>query len=159
MDRKSKILLSILLILLVVSAAYKFYVFVIERDYVIAAEVSCDPSEEPCFVWNCSLEDPECDQTPYKYITKNAKNAPVCDPYTEECNELVCEAGEPECEYTVCSEETLSEEEFCLYEPITEEMLEPVEETGETDTMQTTDDPLQESETDSSVSSSTDVTE
>lgn len=130
--KKSGYLLVILLIILISSAVYKYWVFVAQRNFIITSEISCDPSEESCFVWDCTPEeDPECDREPYKYISKNAKNIAVCDPYGEqECEELFCSPEEAECEITTCSEDELGDGEICAYEP--EALIEDVD-TGDTE--------------------------
>jgi hypothetical protein len=115
MDKRTKILIPLLIIFFIFSVGAKYYNFVVERNFIVTSEISCDLEIESCFVWDCDMEsDPECDYTPYKYISKNAKNVPYCNPYEEgECAELSCDTNEQECEITLCTEETVGEEEYC----------------------------------------------
>lgn len=154
MDKKSRYLLYLLIILLVGSAIYKFYKFVIERDFIITAEISCDPEVENCFIWDCDIADEECDQSPYKYITKNAKNAPLCDPYTDEgCEELFCSPGEADCEITICSEDELGDEEICSADfDFSGEELDSEDMSGEDENLEMESEASSEGESENNVS-------
>ncbi len=115
MSNKIKILLSIVVIFFIFSIATKYYKYLVLQDYYISAEVSCDTETESCFVWDCDLTDEDCDQTPYKYIWKYAKNIPTCTiENLDSCPELTCQPNEDDCEYIFCSADTLSDEEFCF---------------------------------------------
>jgi hypothetical protein len=116
MTRRNVIFVSLLLIFITFSIAAKYYKFAVAQDFYVSAELSCDTETESCFVWDCDLEDEECDQTPYKYIWKYAANVPQCNPLSEDCDELTCEADEEDCEIIYCSEDTVGEEEFCYTE-------------------------------------------
>jgi hypothetical protein len=114
MDRNSKILLAVFGLAIILSIAASFYRFVVIRDYIIEAQIDCDPVAEACFVWKCDPEseeegvmcagNPEEDMWYYKVIRKNAANIPVCDSYSEECEPISCMEGEAECEYVLCEE-------------------------------------------------------
>jgi len=161
MDKKSKILLAIFLLLIAGSVAFTYYRIMIKKDYLISSQVDCDPYTEKCFIWNCNPEstvegeactgDPEVDVWYYKIAKRNASRIPLCNPEEDEnCQPFLCEAGELECTETLCSQETVAEgetcndpEEYALNNPVEEEELEcdpevdeecPVEETEEAGT-------------------------
>ncbi|MBP9751695.1 MAG: hypothetical protein KBD19_02440 [Candidatus Moranbacteria bacterium] len=114
MDKRSKILLAVFAVAIFLSIGISFYKFMVVRDYIIEAQVDCDPAVEVCFVWECDPEseeegmmctgNPEEDASYYKVIRKNAMNIPVCDPRSEECEPIACMNDEPECEYVLCKE-------------------------------------------------------
>ena len=114
MDKKSKILLCVFVVLIVISIIVTYYKIMIKRDYMIEAQIDCDPETESCFVYKCDPEQEECTGNPeedmsyYKIINKNASRVSVCDSGVEECQPLVCEVGEPDCEITLCSPEDSS---------------------------------------------------
>lgn len=117
MDKKSKILFTILALMAAVSVGATYYKIMIQRDYQIVAQISCDPAAESCFTHTCDPEYEECSDIPeenisyYKLINKNAANITICDSSKgEECAELACEAGEQNCEITLCSEETAEDD-------------------------------------------------
>ncbi len=97
MDKKSKILLATFLVLLVLSVGASFYRYIIARDYIIEAQVECDPTMESCFI---STED----QSAYKLIHKKAKDIPLCDPQQQGCDALTCEPGQANCQIITCDE-------------------------------------------------------
>lgn len=113
MSKGTKLLIIFLAIIFTLSLGAKYYKFNVSQDYYISAEVACDTETESCFVWDCDIEDEECDQTPYKYIWKHATEVPYCDPLLEDCPDLTCNEDEDDCEITYCSSETLGDEEFC----------------------------------------------
>lgn len=117
MDKKSKILFTILALMIAVSASVTYYKIMIQRDYQIVAQISCDPATESCFTHTCDPEYEECSDVPeenisyYKLINKNAANISICDSGKgEECAELKCEEDEANCEITLCSEETAEDD-------------------------------------------------
>lgn len=117
MDTKSKILFGIFGILIVLSVSASYYKFMVLHDYVVQAEVDCDPETESCFVWQCDPEvadectgNPEEDIWYFKIAHRNAKNIPYCDPNDDSCLAFQCpENGEDECDEVLCSTDTLDE--------------------------------------------------
>lgn len=118
MDKKSKILLWVFAVLLVGSVVATFWRIMIWRDYIIEAQVDCDPYSEKCFVWECDPEsivegeacvgDPETDAWYFKVAKRNAGRIPLCDPNTDEnCQPMLCEEDEMECEEMLCTEDQL----------------------------------------------------
>ncbi|MCK9282632.1 MAG: hypothetical protein M0P71_18600 [Melioribacteraceae bacterium] len=109
MDKKSKILLWVVAIIIVFSVTLAYSRIYILKDYQIIAEVSCDPEIESCYVY----EDEEGEISYYKNISKHASQIPVCDPHIEECEEIYCSENESNCSYQYCDLDTLEEGETC----------------------------------------------
>jgi hypothetical protein len=117
MDRKSKILLTVFLLLLIGTISVTVYMYGVKKDYLVSAQASCDPSTESCFYLPCAEGDDTCDPANveyYKKVEKKASNLELCDPAVEGCNPLVCTDGEKGCTVTYCSADTLDEGEKCL---------------------------------------------
>lgn len=122
MDKKSKILIAVIIILILGSVAATYWRIIVKKDYIISAQADCDPLSENCFVWNCDpavdgegvcTGEPELDTWYYKIIKRKAANIPICDPNDENCEALVCPEGEADCEEIFCANETKSEEDIC----------------------------------------------
>lgn len=112
-DRKTKVLFVLMLMLICISVIFSTYKYLIKRDYSLYAQVSCEPELENCFVQECDIEsDEDCPEEGkyyYKIINKSAQNSPRClyQNGTNKCEELTCEDGE-ECEIVTCSDEYIS---------------------------------------------------
>lgn len=119
MDRKSKILLGVFSLAIILSIGATYWRIMVKRDFVVEMQVDCDPASEVCFVGECDPEveqctgDPEQDTYYYKMLSKKAANMPSCDLETGECPTPKCEMGEEDCEETLCSEELLEEGQSC----------------------------------------------
>jgi hypothetical protein len=110
MDKKSKILLIIVSVAILISVGVTFYKYVILKDYQIVAEMPCNPAVANCFV----RTDEGGSVTNYQLLSRNASRIPLCDPNTNaNCQALTCAQNEPNCEITSCSAETLPEGETC----------------------------------------------
>ena len=116
MDRKSKILFGVFVALIVLSVSASFYKFMVLQDYLVEAQVDCDPSVESCFVWECDATAEECTGNPeediwyFKLAFRNAKNIPLCEPLSDTCQQFECPAeGEVQCTEILCNAETLAE--------------------------------------------------
>ena len=126
-EQKSKtaniIFYTILALLILASVGVTFYKIVILKDYQIVAEVSCDPTTEKCFVYECNPDDDDaCSQNPeerisyYKKISKKANTIYLCEKTEEKIGcgeELYCVDNEQDCSYTVCDSNNLGEGEKC----------------------------------------------
>lgn len=139
MDKKTKIFLLIFVLLIIGSVSFTYYKIIIQKDYVVEAQVDCDPESEACFIWECDPDsddeweactgDPETDIWYYKIARRNASQIPLCDPETdEECDLWACEIEEADCEEILCSQkdEEVGEvcnnpEQYILDNPIEEE--------------------------------------
>ncbi len=116
MDRKSKILITIFLLVVFLAISTTFYKYEIKKDYLILGQTTCNPLTESCFYMPCDETDPSCDTTApeyYKKIEKKAFNVELCDPSVDGCNPMVCTEDEKGCSITACSEDNLSEGEAC----------------------------------------------
>jgi hypothetical protein len=118
MKNGSALIIVVFLILLTAASFWKYKVYVLERDFTIDSQVSCDVETESCFVQIC--EDDDCEIEPYKKISINAGDLPICDEYSEEdCPEPVCPADSQNCMVSFCTSENLEEGEECyIHEPI-----------------------------------------
>ncbi len=112
-DGKSKILIGGFLLLLLVTSAWKYKVYVLDRDFLITDTIPCDPRTKSCFVHECINSD-ECASEPYQKITIQANELPVCDKFREnECPIPTCKLGSTTCSISYCSENTLEAGETC----------------------------------------------
>lgn len=123
LDRKSKIFFLFFAILIIAAVGATYYRYMVKRDYIVKAQIDCDPETENCFIWKCdpnSLEEGEkCTGVPdndiwyYKVLYRNAKNIPNCDPKDENCTAYVCGEGEADCSYELCASENAPKGEEC----------------------------------------------
>lgn len=113
MKHGNALLLSVLIILLIISGAAKYYKYMVLRDYSIIATTTCNPKIESCFTETC--EEADCSSEPYKYIEKKAYEFNSCNPYKQECSAEECSI-ESGCTEILCSEDILSDGERCVTE-------------------------------------------
>ncbi len=139
MDKKSKILFIVLGVLIAGSVAITYYKSIIKKNYVIEAQVDCDPYEKACFVWQCDpastvegeacTNDPEKDIWYYAIAKRNAGKIPACDPITDEsCDQWTCAEGENDCSETFCDDKTKAEQKVECSDPVQYAIDNPVEE-------------------------------
>lgn len=128
MDKKNKIFFLVFFLLLFGSVAFTYYRIIIRKDYVVEAQVDCDPASEACFVWECDPDstvegeactgDSEADIWYYKLTKRNASMVPLCNPDEDEtCDPWTCEAGEKDCEEILCNEENKIDQEVECNDP------------------------------------------
>jgi len=144
MDKKSKILIAVFLVLIAISVGVTYWRIMIQKDYVVEAQTDCDPYEEECFLWECDPEstvegeactgDPEEDSWYFKVVRRNASKIPLCDPETDEtCDPWTCEEGEKDCEEEFCTEENMEDQyASACNDPVAYTAENPIEEEGET---------------------------
>ena len=106
MDKKTKLVFKIglVLILLVIIATY--YKVFIRHDYLVDIEVPCDPNLEYCFIGECDSEsDNTCINNSYNYkiIETKAYSAIPCADGDFDC--LSCKESEENCEMIDCDPE------------------------------------------------------
>jgi hypothetical protein len=141
MDKKSKILLWVLLFLIIGSVAVTYWRIMIKKDYMIEAQADCDPTIDKCFIWQCDpastvegekcTGDPDKDTWYYQIIKRKAANIPLCDPADENCRALVCEDGEKDCSATFCDDTNKEEQGAECNDPEQYNIDNPAEEDGE----------------------------
>jgi|GEM_PF-2548559 len=81
-----------------ISGGAAFYQFLIAENYIVFANVVCDPTQYSCFVG-----DGETTPMYYKEVARPASNIPSCV-WSGECAVDSCWEGEPLCEETYCEE-------------------------------------------------------
>lgn len=108
---------GILFALLLLSvAANRYHHYIIREDFHLEANASCDPLQDRCFVSDCSVDDPECNPSPYKKVHVLARNAPKClEEHT--CENFQCAPGDATCAITYCDADNLEEWELCAIVP------------------------------------------
>jgi len=109
----NKIFYTILALLIIGSIGATFYKIVVQKNYQIVAETSCDSETEKCFSYT-DEESPEVSY--YKLISKNAASIYTCEQTEEKlgCDEeLTCLENEQNCDYTYCDPDNLAEGEVC----------------------------------------------
>lgn len=125
----NRIFYTILILLILASVGFTFWRIVIQKDYQIVAEVSCDPATESCFHYEgvvCDGTDTECvpeEAYDYKMVSKKASTIYACEQTEEKIDcteELSCLESEIDCEYTYCDPAELGEGESCAETPATE---------------------------------------
>lgn len=110
MDKQSKILFAVFTFIVIGSLLSSYNRYLVNHEYIVDTQVSCDPMTESCFVSLCDPEvdetctgDPAEDTTYYKLLHRNAKYISLCDPNKTVCETLICPPGEPECVVTLCN--------------------------------------------------------
>ncbi|NTW27127.1 MAG: hypothetical protein HGA36_02285 [Candidatus Moranbacteria bacterium] len=143
MDKKSKILLWVIALLIVGSVGATYWRIMIKKDYIIESQIDCDPYENKCFVWECDPEssvegeactgDPESDIWYFQVAKRNAANISLCDPETDEnCDPWTCAEDEKDCSEIFCDEANM-EEQFAAScnDPAQYVIDNPIEEEGD----------------------------
>ena len=139
MDKKSKLLIAIVTLLILVSILITFWRIMIQRDYIIENQIDCDPYTEKCFIWECDPNstvegeactgDPEMDIWYYAVAQRKAANIPFCNPEEDEnCAPFECLEGEKDCSITFCDETTKEEQEVECNDPVQYSLDNPEEE-------------------------------
>ena len=107
MDNKSKNLVGVFFILIIISIIFSYYRYIIKHDYVISSEAACDPGLQKCFVRNCEEEAAGvgCDALAkgeknyyYKIVERNYRDIDCKNDVDPRCVEaLPCQVGERDC--------------------------------------------------------------
>lgn len=111
-EKKNKIFWFLFLFLILGFIITIYIRIFVLKDYMIVAEVSCDPKAESCFIYSpeelcAESEEYDCIKNTepeyYKVINKKAANIEECSQSDlseeESCSELTCEEGEEDCYY------------------------------------------------------------
>jgi hypothetical protein len=100
MSIKDITLILLWLLIVTVSTAVTYKVYVVDKDYKILSVTSCDPAEASCFV-------SEKEAKYFQYIEKSAKYIEECDARKQECKPLRCSEKEQGCQLITCDTDTL----------------------------------------------------
>jgi hypothetical protein len=107
---KSKFFLTSSVFFVVVSVVLLLFRTFILMDYPISVQVSCDPSQDQCFVHVCDPDVESCsgnleeDTSYYKIVNKLASRMLECSG-GDDCPEPSCDTGEIGCEVVFCIDE------------------------------------------------------
>ena len=121
MDKKSKILLWVLALLIVASVGVTYWRIMIKKDYIIESQIDCDQSVRECFIWKCdpnsTVDGEKCtgnaddDIWYYAIAKRKAAKIPLCDSKNDEnCKPWVCEENEKDCSETLCDDTNKTEQ-------------------------------------------------
>lgn len=120
MNRKSKILISVVILLIIASVVATYYRIYIQKNYFILIDAPCDPNQDKCFEYQCVVgvdigcsENPAEQITYFNYINKKAYDAVTCDSNDKGCSLYKCSENEKGCEVIFCAEKTKKVEEVC----------------------------------------------
>ena len=106
MDKKTKLILKIGLVLVVLVIITTYYKVFIKHNYLVDIEVPCNPSLEYCFIGEFDSEsDDTCIDNSYSYklIEKKAYSAMTCTEEDWDC--LACKKNDIDCEIIDCDPE------------------------------------------------------
>ncbi|MDO9231116.1 MAG: hypothetical protein Q7U36_01385 [bacterium] len=150
MDKKNKIFFIVAFLLLFGSVGATYLRIVVFKNYIVEAQVDCDPETEKCFVWECDPEssvegeactgDAENDIWYYQLVRRKAYNIPLCNPDEDEnlpageagCVPMECDAEtEKDCETIFCNDENKLEQEVECSDPVEYLLSNPIEEEEE----------------------------
>lgn len=109
----SSALLVVFFLGIVAVIGYRFDQYQLRHNYLVDANVPCNPATEKCFASDCSPKDDlSCDTSPYKKVEIRASAAPACmEEHT--CSTFECAPG-TDCSVTYCSADALDSGEKCL---------------------------------------------
>lgn len=106
MDVKTKSLLGVSIILIVISLLMSYNKFIIRKDFVVYNQIPCDPERESCFIERADEGSNEEDYY-YKAFYRKAANIPLCDPEKDpKCEAYICPKDEEGCAVELCDPET-----------------------------------------------------
>ena len=112
MKIKSQYVVVLIIIIFLVTCGYRYYQYVINKNFTIDVNTSCDINKDKCFSY---LEEDGTVSEPYKKVTLLAKYALSClEEHT--CPNFSCptDIKEDDCLTTYCSEDILDEGESCV---------------------------------------------
>lgn len=97
---------------LTVVCGYRFYDYVLKKNYAVIVHTSCDPSINKCFFSDCKPEVVGCDVGPFEKVEIRAFNAPTCL-LEHTCGSFTC-ANRDQCIITFCNDNNINEGESCI---------------------------------------------
>jgi hypothetical protein len=128
-NKSGKVFWIIFSLLIAGSIFATYYRMMIQKNYIIEAQVDCDPAEKACFIWECdpisNVDGEKCtgnieeDIWYYSLAKRKASRVPLCNPATDEtCTPMLCDLGEEDCEEIFCNEENKIEQEAECNDPV-----------------------------------------
>ncbi|MFH0755115.1 MAG: hypothetical protein V1910_00410 [bacterium] len=112
MNKSAKYFLLLFLIFILLIIVYKYKQYILDKNFNLIVNTSCNLNEENCFISDCKPEsDSDCKLTPYKKVIISAKIAPACLG-EHNCIDFLCK-DKTACSLIYCSNETLEEGEIC----------------------------------------------
>jgi hypothetical protein len=116
--RNVPVVLPLLAVFILCVIIFRYYDYVIQRNFVMDVNAPCDTSTEQCFAVDCSpAEKPDCPDGPYKKIKIKNADAPRCLE-NHQCKFFSC-GDIVSCTTTYCSSNSLTEGESCFQKPTT----------------------------------------
>ncbi len=106
MNKKDIFLIFLLLFLIFISILYSYNNFYTNRNFIIEAELPCDPKTHSCFIGDCENTNLECNESEIYYFYLIKKKSSTKIPLKE------CLGGEL-CELKYCTKSNV--EEFSNY--------------------------------------------
>lgn len=88
MDTKTRVLFVGFASVIFVATFFSYQRYFLHQNFLITAEIPCDPSVEICFVYRCDPAEGEGCGEDVKYIKKIegiASTFPSCDPNNSDC--------------------------------------------------------------------------
>ena len=106
-------LIVAIIFIIVFVGGYRYYQYMIERNFTIEVNMICDSQTKNCFT---SSNDLGYGQDPYEKVTLTARYAPQClEEHT--CDSFSCPSileKSSICEVTYCSNDTKDDGEECM---------------------------------------------
>jgi hypothetical protein len=138
-SKSGKIFFIVFGLLILGSIFATYYRIMIKKNYIIEAQVDCDPYENKCFIWECDpasdvvgekcTGDAEKNIWYYNLAKRNASKIPLCDSETDDtCAPMICDSEEKDCEQIYCNEENAVEQEATCSDPVEYTKNNPLEE-------------------------------
>lgn len=107
-QKKNIILILGVLVLILISLAFKYNKYILEKDYFVYLYASCDTQVQNCFQYE-DEEDYYTKMYQKAYIVERCMDG-TCDMYA--CSQQ--EQDQNQCLIVECSEDTLEEGELCV---------------------------------------------
>ena len=114
MNKNTKYFLILIALILLVVTGYRYKEYVIDKNFLLKVNTSCNPETEKCFIADESLVDENSDNPPYKKVEVMYRDAPLCLE-EHDCTNFSCATGlnENECRVVYCSQDSLEDGEKC----------------------------------------------
>ena len=113
MKRDLYLIMGLFIVLLIIVVAYRYNQYVLNKNFLLEVNATCDKNIENCFLSDCE-PDMGCDPTPYKKIEIQSNQSPWCmEEHT--CPSFYCKDNNT-CKVTYCSATSLEDGEKCLTE-------------------------------------------